>query len=126
MNDEAQPTQAVDSTETPIDQIPTDFREYDRWRRTGELPAKAETQPAAAEEPPQAKTPPQSGADTNQQPEEDDDESGRVRGGSRQRKIDKLTRENEELKRQIASVPKPAEPPKPEPPPAPGKPKLAD
>jgi len=124
MADEPEPTQTADSTETPMESIPTDFKEYDHWRRTGELRAKAETKPAAAEAVPQAKTEPNSEADTNQQTE-DDEETGRQRSGSRQRKIDRLTRENEELRRQIATVPRPAEPPKPEPA-ATGKPKLAD
>jgi hypothetical protein len=107
----------------PTDVIPDDFREYVRWRTTGETPPAVETQEeppaAAAEETPQAKTVPESEPDEDQEPEEDeegDEESSEEkpaapkRPGSRQRRIDRLTRENEDLKRQIAEREKP--PPK--------------
>jgi hypothetical protein len=111
-------------------EAPTDFREYVRWRETGELPQKDEAPPAAAaaEEPPPAKSEPQSGAEESQQPEDEDEEHEPEkpgRGSSRQRKIDRLTRELEMAKAQLAVLqPKPAqtEPPKPAEPP--GKPKL--
>lgn len=112
---------------------PQDFREYERWRKTGEVPKKP---PAAAEAP--AKTEPDSGPEKPPEPpkgpddgpEEDEEAEGaepgdaaRKRGGSRQRKIDKLTRELEDLKRVIAAAPQPATKPQ-EGPKAEGKPKL--
>ena len=126
---EAPATEESASPETPVSEAPKDFREYAKWRTTGELPEKPEEPPpaaAAGEEPPPAKTEPQSGADDTQH-EEDDEEgegesAGKRRGSSRQRKIDKLTREVEALKQQLAQTGQPkAEPPKPE---QPGKPKL--
>jgi len=115
---------------TPQTEAPTDYREYVKWRETGELPEKDEAQPAAAaEETPPAKTEPQSGADDSQQPEEDEepetDKPGR--GSSRVRKIDRLTRENEMLRAQLAAAAQPRSPAEPaKPPEAPGKPKLQD
>ncbi|HKE24978.1 MAG TPA: hypothetical protein VKB88_21600 [Bryobacteraceae bacterium] len=121
---------------TPAEiEAPADYREYDHWRRTGELPKKEDqAPPAAAEETPPAKSVPQSGAEETQPAEEEEEpEPGKPgRGGSRQRKIDRLTRDNEWLKAQLAAVnqaklthaPPEAEPPKPAEPP--GKPKLHD
>lgn len=116
---------------------PADFREYVKWRKTGELPPKAEeTPPAAAETP--AKTAPPSEAEVTPiaEGEEDLEQDKTGRGSSRVRRIDRLTRENEMLRQQLASMagqnesqPKPAIP---EPPKAaasaevPGKPKLHD
>jgi len=116
---------------TPQTEAPTDYREYVKWRETGELPDKDEAQPAAAaEETPPAKTEPQSGADDSQQPEEDDEEPETEkpgRGSSRVRKIDRLTRENEMLRAQLAAAAQPRPPAEPaKPPEAPGKPKLQD
>ena len=107
------------------------FREHVKWRTTGELPAKSDDQPqqpAAAgtppvEEPP-AKTEPEPGtAEPPQQDEEEEEEpEGPVahRRNGRQRRIDRLTREVDQLKQQLASVqhpqPKAAEDP--------GKPRL--
>jgi hypothetical protein len=115
-------------TEAPIEP-PSDFREYVKWRQTGVLPAKAkeEPPPATAAEPP-VTTEPQSGADVRTESEDEDEEPARTgRGSSRTRKIDRLTRENEQLRMQLATAqrpqPAPPEPPKVEPP---GKPKLQD
>jgi len=128
MADEQLPAQ-VETSETPIESVPTDFRQYDHWRRTGELPAKAEeTPPAAAAETPQAKTGPHSGAGEDQTEEDEEEvQEGRPRrSSSRQRRIDKLTRENEELKQQIANMPKPAASEPMAQPEQPGKPKLVN
>lgn len=108
---------------------PTDFREYERWRKTGELQDREDTQPAAAETP--AKTEPDSGTDTTQeQGDEDEDDAAKTRGSSRQRKIDKLTRENAELHQRVLALeqkPPAAEEPGQKPKaPAEGKPKLED
>lgn len=132
MSEAINPSTTEGSPETtPSIEAPADYREYVKWRETGELPQKEEEPPAAAtaEEPEQAKTEPQSGAEEDQ-PEEDDEEADEpakpVRGGSRQRRIDRLTRENELLKQQLAAMPRtaatePAKPPEP-----PGKPRLQD
>ena len=111
----------------PTPEAPTDFREYVRWREKGELPEKDEAPPAAAAEEPPAKTDPQSGAEESQQEQEDEEVEPEKpgKGSSRQRKIDRLTRELELAKAQLAAVqPRapealPAKPPEP-----PGKPKL--
>jgi hypothetical protein len=133
MSEEVKPSQEAAPETTPEIEAPSDYREYVKWRATGEAPAKDEPPPAAVAETPPAKTEPQSGAEEVQQPEEaDEDEAVRPgRGGSRQRKIDRLTRENELLKQQLTAVnqQKPAQaPPQAEPPnPAKlGKPKLHD
>jgi hypothetical protein len=133
MSEEVKPSTEAAPETTPEIEAPADYREYVKWRATGEAPAKDEAPPAAAVETPPAKTEPQSGAEEVQQPEEaDEDEAVRPgRGGSRQRKIDRLTRENELLKQQLAAVPqpKPAQAPPPAEPPKPaelGKPKLHD
>ena len=94
---------------------------------------KVETSAAAVEEPP-VKTDPDSDTDDTQETgdtEEDDDDTAppsKGKGGSRQRRIDRLTRENEELKRQMAeqSVKPQDKPPEPAKPAAAGKPKLED
>jgi len=122
---EGQPENAAATAPEP----PTGFREYVKWREAGGLPEKEpETQPAAAEPTPQAKTEPQSGAEQTPAGEEDEDEepSKPGRGSSRQRRIDRLTRENELLKQQLAGAPKPAAPEPPKAPEPPGKPKLHD
>jgi len=115
---------------------PEDFREYEAWRKTGELPSKKP--PAAAEKAiPPAKTEPEPGPEKPSEPEEqeeDEEESKdtgeRKRPGSRQRRIDKLTRELDELRRVIAGQQQPAPaarpPEKPQPQPVEGKPKLED
>jgi hypothetical protein len=127
-----QGTEAATGSEAPIP-----FREYAKWRATGELPEqKEETPPAAAAEKPPAKTEPDSETDATQEAGEEDEPqesdegapAGKGKGGSRQRRIDRLTREVEELKRQIAGAPvkpqdKPLEPAKSVPT---GKPKLED
>lgn len=112
---------------------PTDFREYVKWRETGELPAK-QPSAAAAEEEPQAKTEPDSETVESQEPGEDeevgDDGPSPRRPGPRQRKIDKLTKEIAELKQQIQNQQQPPPPEKKaaaaEPAQPTGKPKLAD
>lgn len=105
------------------------FREHVRWRTTGELPAKSDPQqPAAAgtppvEEPP-AKTEPEPGTAEPQQEEEEEEEPEEPvahRRNGRQRRIDRLTRENEQLKQQLAAAAQP--PPRPAAGP-PGKPEL--
>jgi hypothetical protein len=112
---------------------PTDFREYAKWRESGELPEEKAQAPAAAPEAP-AKTEPESDPDGDQEAGDKEDEQSDAdavagkpgRGGSRQRRIDKLTRENEELKRQLAGV-APAQKPQDKPSETaqpPGKPKL--
>ena len=123
-------TAEVAPATAPTDVVPTDFREYVKWRTTGEPAPETieEAPPAAAEaEAPQAKTVPDSETAEDQEAEEEetDEESseeepaGHKRPGSRQRKIDRLTREreefareNEELKRRIAEREQP--PPKKE------------
>jgi hypothetical protein len=108
---------------------PTDFREYERWRRTGELPEQEEVKPAAAETP--AKTAPDSEPDDKQETgEEEHDEAATGRGSSRQRKIDRLVKENTELQQRVLALeqkPLAAEEPGQKPKaPADGKPKLED
>lgn len=116
------------STETTSEiEAPADYREYVKWRQTGEQPA--EQPPAAPEETPEAKSEPQSGAEEDKQEEEGDQpvEAKPGRGGSRQRKIDRLTRENEMLKQQLAQAPQPRPVETPAKPAEPaGKPKLQD
>jgi len=126
------------TTEEATPQTPTEFRDYVKWRKTGELPAVEEPPspaPAAAEpettEPP-ATTEPQSGAEDTQQPAEEEDDQAEVqsqpigkRGAQRQRRIDRLTAEIDLLKAQLAAAHQPAKPatePKQAPPP--GKPVL--
>jgi hypothetical protein len=128
MPDEVTPTPEQGTEASTEGAAPTDFREYAKWRATGELPEAQETAaPAAAPEAP-AKTEPDPETEDHQEPGEeeppDDAAGGKGRGGSRQRRIDRLTRENEELKRQLAGA-KPAQPQdKPSEPAPAGKPKL--
>ena len=119
------------ATET-APEAPTDFREYVKWRQSGELPKEPEPTPAAAQEPEPAKSAPQSGAEDKPTAEDEEDvEPGKPgRGSSRVRKIDRLTRENEMLRQQLATAqikqqPAPVEAPKPPVEPQ-GKPKLHD
>jgi hypothetical protein len=94
-------------TGTPIDQIPTDFREYNRWRSTGELPTRPEetTAPPAAPEESASTEAPEPAATTAPDSEPDDvQEAGSPRGGSRQRKIDRLIRENSELQQRLRAL----------------------
>ena len=133
MPEEVTPSPAQ-GTEVAAIEPPSDYREFVKWRTTGELPEqKVETSAAAVEEPP-VKTDPDSDTDDTQETgdtEEDDDDTAppsKGKGGSRQRRIDRLTRENEELKRQMAerSVTPQDKPPEPAKPAAAGKPKLED
>ena len=128
MADEAV-TPSTQGTEAPTSEAPTDFREYAAWRATGELPQKEEppATPAAAEatEPAPATTAPDSEPDEDQ---EQDTQADAKPGSRRSRKIERLTREVEELKRALSghapdanAAPKPSEPAKAE-----GKPKLED
>jgi len=137
MADEVTPSPAQGTDGATGSEAPNDFREFAKWRATGELPEpKEETPPAAAEETPPAKTEPDSETDANQQAGEEDEPqesdegapAGKGKGGSRQRRIDRLTREVEELKRQIAGSPvKPQDkPPEPAQSATTGKPKLED
>ena len=130
MPDEVTPSPAQ-GTEGATSEAPTDFRAYNKWRDSGELPEQKEEQSAAAVEEPPAKTEPDSETADSQEAgdkEEDDDAApAKGKGGSRQRRIDRLTRENEELKRQVAeksvmpAQDKPSEPARPA-----GEPKLED
>src|SRR6185436_12246826 len=128
MADEVTPS--TQGTEAPVaTETPNDFREYVASRRaTGELPPKEEppAPPAAAEpEAPPAKTEPDSEPDEDQ--EQETAENANKPGSRRSRKIDKLTRENEELRRALSGLTsdaKPAQPP--EPAKVEGKPKLED
>ena len=133
MPEEATPS-VEQGTEVAAVEPPSDYRQFVKWRTTGELPEqKVETSAAAVEEPP-VKTDPDSDTDDTQETgdiEEDDDDTAppsKGKGGSRQRRIDRLTRENEELKRQMAerSVKPQDKPPEPAKPAAAGKPKLED
>ena len=124
-------------TEVPMEQIPTDFREYNRWRTTGELPSRQGEKPAASaaaeerapatgEPEPPAKTAPDSEPDDSQ---ENGEPQEPPRPGSRQRKIDKLTRENAELLKRLEALEQKASPapaPTPAPPAATGRPDLKD
>jgi len=138
MADETTPA-VEQGTGVPIDQIPTDFKAYDHWRRTGELPGQQAEKPAApaaaevsasseAPEPPATTAP-------DSEPEEVQDtgtDGQPVRGGSRVRRIDRLTRENAELQQRLAALEqshRPAATVPSSPPPAPGsspKPDLND
>jgi hypothetical protein len=121
-------------TGTPVDQIPTDFKEYDHWRRTGELPKAEEQKPSAtapASAPPvgepeaPVKTAPDSEPDDSQEMEE----SPPQRPSSRQRRIDRLTRENAELQKRLEALEQKAAPavaPPVEPPAVAGRPDLKD
>ena len=135
MTDETTPSLEQGTVDATPSEAPTDFREYAKWRATGELPEpKAQDPSAAAPEVAPAKTEPESetggtqDAEEEDEPQEDADApAGKSRGGSRQRRIDKLTRENEELKRLIAGQAKPQDKPSEPAKPAPaGKPKLED
>jgi hypothetical protein len=118
MNDEPVTGQGTETPEVP--EAPTDFAEYVRWRKSGELPEEkppdAETGAHATE--PQAETAPAPEPETKtQEPEVEEDESAepaKGRGGSRQRKIDKLVRENAEIRQMLESLraQPPAETPK--------------
>jgi hypothetical protein len=132
-----EPTPSTQGTEAATEsEAPTDFREYAKWRATGELPEKEDVKPAAAgtgadatETP--AKTEPDSEPEKTQEAGDDDvdeaDDVAKGRAGSRRRKLERLTRENEELKRQVSgqSVKPPQDKPS-EPAPVEGKPKLED
>ena len=135
MTDETTPSLEQGTVDATPSEAPTDFREYAKWRETGELPEpKVQDPSAAAPEAAPAKTEPESetggtqDAEEEDEPQEDADApAGKSRGGSRQRRIDKLTRENEELKRLIAGQAKPQDKPsEPAKPAAAGKPKLED
>lgn len=135
MTDEVTPSTTQGTEAATESEAPKDFREYAKWRATGDLPEKQEDTPAAAgtganatETP--AKTEPDSEPEKTQAAEDDDidetDDVAKGRAGSRRRKLEKLTRENEELKRLVAErsvqpQDKPSEPAKAE-----GKPKLED
>jgi hypothetical protein len=108
MADEVNPSPQQGTENAQPSQAPTDFREYAKWRATGELPeAKDEQTPAAAEEDPPAKTDPDSGtAETDAEGEEEnrEDSEVKIKGGSRMRRIDRLTREKEELAREVEEL----------------------
>ena len=141
MSEETTP-QTAGSTETPEIEAPADFREFVKWRLAGEPPLEKPPAAAPVEDQAPAKIDPHSGAEEpveEEEPEEQPVEATaeaqaetKSRGGSRQRKIDRLTRENEMLRQQLveAAKPRPAEKPpataQPKPADAPGKPRLAD
>lgn len=129
MNDEVQPpsTEGVTESQTAVEP-PSDFRAYNKWRETGELPANGSAPPATAAVEPPVKTEPQSGADSIQPSEEEEEDEEREPSSRRRRKIDKLTRENEQLRSALAKMqPKPTAPPEPpQPAEEPGKPRLRD
>lgn len=121
-------------TGTPMDQIPTDFREYNQWRDTGALPNSEESKPSAtaqerapAGEPDgPVKTDPEPEPEDPQEPDEVD--TAPQRPSSRQRRIDRLTRENAELQKRLQALEQTAKPPAVEvlPPKPAGKPDLKD
>jgi len=103
------------STQTGVEEAPTDFREYVKWRTTGEKPQQPPS--AAAEETTPAKTAPDSETESQESQDTEETPSERKRSGARNRRIDRLTREIEDLKRQLSTTPgsSPAEPPPPVP-----------
>ena len=136
MPDEATPA-IEQGTGTPVDQIPTDFKAYDHWRRTGELPkaeeevskkppaTALESAPSVGEPEAPVKTAPESEPDDSQETEE----SPPQRPSSRQRRIDRLTRENAELQKRLEALEQRAAPPASpsvETPAVPGRPDLKD
>ena len=141
MSEETTP-QTAGSTETPEIEAPADFREFVKWRLAGEPPLEKPPAAAPVEDQAPAKIDPHSGAEEpveEEEPEEQPVEATaeaqaetKSRGGSRQRKIDRLTRENEMLRQQLveAARPRPAEKPpeqaQAKPADQPGKPRLAD
>ena len=119
-------------------EAPTDYREFVRWREGATPSPKEPAAPAAAGEgaapapEPQAKTEPDSEPEDSQDTEEDDDTDGpKRRSDSRTRKIDRLTRENAELRGRLSALeerkPHAEEPGKKQPKaPAEGEPQLDD
>ena len=110
MSDENTPVEK--GTGTPIDQIPTDFKGFDRWRRTGELPSNEGGKPAvpatATESEPNGEPQTQVKTAPDSEPEESQDTAAPTgeekRPGARERRIDKLVRENSELLRRIQAL----------------------
>ena len=140
----AEATTSTVEEQTSNPQDPTGFKAWAAARTKGETPTteEEETQSAAAEQGkgsdagpvPPAKTAPDSETDTNQETEPGDGETPeetaeqrKLRSSSRQRRIDRLTKENEELTRRLEAASKPtAAPPateKPTAPPDPNRPK---
>lgn len=130
--------QGATALEAPVAaEIPTDFRDYVRWRETSVLPDQEDVTPAAAgadaahqAAEPQAKTAPDSGTDDKQETGDEDENDLKYKNSSRQRKIDRLTRENAELQQRVLALeqkpPAAEEPGKQPKAPAEGKPKLED
>jgi len=127
-------TPAVEQgTGTPMDQIPTDFRGYDHWRRTGELPKAEEAAPPATapESAPQTEEPSEPVKTAPDSEPEETQETAPAhtpsRPNSRQRKIDRLTRENAELQQRLQALTQqvPSPPPAPAPQPT-GEPEIKD
>jgi hypothetical protein len=135
MPDEVTPTLEQGTENAAVSEAPTDFREFAKWRETGELPESKEDTPSeAAGEKPPAKIEPDSETEDSQETGDEDDDAdeesarGKSKPNSRTRAIKRLARENEELRRQIAEQSvkpqeKPSEPAKAA---AAGKPKLED
>jgi len=118
-------------TATPPDEVPTDFREYVRWREAGGQTATGPAAPAG-DQPPEAETAPVTEPERQpQQPEEPAPEAEQeappkaARPGAKERKIEWQAQRIEQLERQLAAgtqaqpPQQPAKPPEP-----PGKPKL--
>ena len=76
MPEEAKPSSVISPEIATEIEAPADYREYVRWRQTGEMPKKEESPPAAAEtkEAPPAKTEPPSGAEEIAAAEEAEEE----------------------------------------------------
>jgi hypothetical protein len=114
MPEEVTPSAEGSTESTPANVVPDDFAGYVKWRTTGEseavkeepaASAAAETDARTTGTEAQAETAPDSEPEDTQEPVEDEiegeDRTRPKRPGSWQRRIDKLTYENEELKRKL-------------------------
>ena len=115
-----------------VPEAPTDFREYERWRKSGELP-ETKDNPAAAGEgaapatEPTTETAPDSEPDDKQETGEEETDEPKRRLDSRQRKIAAQQREIDDLRQKLEQKQPAAEEPGQKPKaPADGKPKLED
>jgi len=129
MSEEVTPSE---TTATPASDVPTDFREYVRWREAGGETAN-EPAATAGDQPPDAETAPAPEPEQQPQqteesaPEEETESTPAKRPGAKERKIEWQAREIELLKAQLAALqPKPPEAQPAKPPVPPGKPKLED
>ena len=132
---------AEQGTATPTEPIPTDFKEFVNWRQTGELSANEGEKPAvpatAQESEPNGEPQTQVKTAPDSEPEDSSDTPAPAAGeekrpGARERKIDRLVRENSELLRRIEALERPgpaaavSQPSQPPPIPAASKPDLND